>query len=165
MGPFFIRTAMPDDIPAICALLARTWRETYVGWLGAEKVEAIIADWHTPALVKAKLARPDGEMIVADDGRQIAGVAFASLNRAEKIVTLHQLYVLPEMHRRGIGRDLFAEIESCFDGAQRMVLEVEPRNGQAIAFYEAHGFTRGALVPHCGQAGSGMEALVMEKLL
>jgi ribosomal protein S18 acetylase RimI-like enzyme len=163
MSQFFIRTAAPEDIPAICNLLAETWRDTYTVWFGPEKVEAIIADWHSPESVARKMARIDGEMIVADDGRSVGGMASASLDRASKTVTLHQLYVHPALHRCGIGRDLLAELESCFDDAERMVLEVEPRNAAAIAFYKAHGFGRGATIPHCGQAGSGLEALMMEK--
>ncbi|MCU0830433.1 MAG: GNAT family N-acetyltransferase [Rhizobiaceae bacterium] len=165
MDPFFVRTATPDDIPAIAELLAETWRDTYVEWFGAEKVEAIIADWHSPAALARKIALPNGEMLVADDGAQMGGVAFASIDRDTKTVTLHQLYVHPRFHRRGIGQALFAEMETCFDDADRMVLEVEPRNQGAIAFYEAHGFLRGGIAEHCGQAGSGMQALAMEKAL
>jgi ribosomal protein S18 acetylase RimI-like enzyme len=165
MQRFFIRTANMDDIPVICDLLAQAWRATYTAWLGEAKVEAIIADWHAPAAVARKIALPEGEFIVADDGRQLGGVAFASLDRTTRTVTLHQLYVRPGFLRQGIGQALFAEIESCFDEAARIVLEVEPRNAGAIAFYEAHGFERGATTPHCGQSGSGMIALLMEKHL
>jgi ribosomal protein S18 acetylase RimI-like enzyme len=165
MSPYFIRTASSDDVSAISALLAETWRAIYTVWFGAEKVEAIIADWHSPQAIGRKLALPDSEFIVADSGRQIGGIAFASLDRATRTVTLHQLYVRPSLQRSGIGRDLFAEIETCFDDATAMRLEVEPRNAGAIAFYEAHGFHRVGVTEHCGQAGSGMEALTMEKRL
>ncbi len=45
-----------------------------------------------------------------------------------KTVMLHLLYVRPPLQRQGIGRDIFAELETCFPDAEIMRLEVEPRN-------------------------------------
>ena len=158
---FFVRTATPQDVPAICDVLATTWRATYISFYGASKVEEIIADWHSEASIKARLAKPNGEFLVADDGTQIGGVAFAST--IEKTITLHQLYVLPHLQRQGIGQMLFAEIESCFMDTNFLILEVEPKNTAAIEFYEAHGFERGEVIANCGKADSGIAALKMIK--
>ncbi len=160
---FFVRTAISTDIPAIRDVLATTWRETYVPFYGAEKVEELIADWHSEAAVKRRLALPNAEFLVADDGTQIGGVAFATM--IEKTISLHQLYILPHLQRQGIGQMLFAEIESCFMDANIIALEVEPRNTAAIAFYEAHGFERVEIIANCGTADSGILALKMTKSL
>ena len=160
---FFVRTATPKDVPAIRDVLATTWRETYVSFYGTSKVEEIIADWHSEASIKARLAKPNGEFLVADDGTQIGGVAFATI--AEKTISLHQLYVLPHLQRQGIGQMLFAEIESCFMDANLIALEVEPRNAAAIAFYEAHGFERGEIIADVEKVVSGLSALKMTKAL
>ena len=158
---FFVRSAASHDVPAIQDVLATTWRETYTPYYGAAKVEEIIASWHSAAAIVKNISKPNGEYLVADDGTQIGGVAFASIDG--KTICLHQLYVQPHLQRQGIGQMLFAEIETCFMDADAITLEVEPKNQDAIAFYEAHGFVRGDMVANCGKANSGIPAREMTK--
>jgi ribosomal protein S18 acetylase RimI-like enzyme len=160
---FFIRTAMPADVRAIRDVLAISWRDTYTVFYGAAKVEALIADWHSEASIIARIANPNGEFLVADDGTQIGGVAFATITG--KTINLHQLYVQPPLMRQGIGQMLFAEIETCSMDAEIIALEVEPKNAGAIAFYEAHGFDSGEIIANCGKADSSIPALKMTKSL
>jgi len=162
---FFVRSASARDIPAIREVLAETWRATYAPFYGAARVEEIIADWYSEAAIKASLARPHGEFLVADDGKQIGGVAFASYSAENHAASLHQLYVRPECQGLGIGRDLFAEIETCFPGAQSLTLEVDPGNEPAITFYQAHGMNETGRTDNCGKGGSGIPALIMTKPL
>ena len=82
-----------------------------------------------------------------------------------KTVLLHMLYVKPSLQRQGIGRDLFAELETCFPDAEIMRLDVEPENADAIAFYKAHGFTEIGRNENAGPNQSGIPALVFEKPL
>ncbi|WP_322988070.1 GNAT family N-acetyltransferase [Hoeflea sp.] len=162
---FFVRSASSRDNAAIREVLAETWRATYAQFYGADKVEQIIADWHSEAAVTAALSRPDGEYLVADDGKMIGGVAFASKSADGKMITLHQLYVRPECQGLGIGRDLFAEIESCFPDAQKLTLEVDPGNEPAIGFYQAHGMAEAGRTENCGKGQSGIPALILEKMI
>lgn len=163
---FFIRSAGEQDLKKVQTLLAETWRHTYVPFYGAEKVEALIAEWHSLEALKARLKMPKSEFLVADDGKVIGGMAYASMaQKPAKTATLHQLYVHPDFQRHGIGRDLFAEIETCFPDADAMRLEVEPKNASAIAFYGRHGFVTVGEVSNCGGGNSGIPALLMEKPL
>lgn len=162
---FFVRSASPRDVSAIRDVLAETWRATYAPFYGAAKVEEIIADWHSEAAIKAHMDRPNGEFLVADDGKQIGGVAFASHAAGTHVVSLHQLYVRPECQGLGIGRDLFAEIETCFPGAQTLSLEVDPGNEPAIAFYQSHGMQETGSTDNCGKDQSGIPAVIMSKPL
>jgi len=162
---FFVRSASPRDVSAIRDVLAETWRATYAPFYGAAKVEEIIADWHSEKAIKASMDRPNGEFLVADDGKQIGGVAFASHAPGTHVVSLHQLYVRPECQGLGIGRDLFAEIETCFPGAQSLSLEVDPGNEPAIAFYQSHGMAETGRTDNCGKGDSGIPAVIMTKAL
>ncbi len=92
-------------------------------------------------------------------------MAFASADEDGRVVTLHQLYVLPAMQGRGIGGMLLDEIVESFPQARRLVLEVEEANVPAIAFYEAHGFSLAGRTQDCGRKGSGIPALVYERAL
>jgi ribosomal protein S18 acetylase RimI-like enzyme len=163
---FFVRSASERDLPKVQTLLAETWRAAYLPFYGAEKVEALISEWHSLEALKKRLKMPKSEFLVADDGKALAGMAYAAMDgKLPKTAILHQLYVHPGFQRQGIGRDLFAEIETCFPDADTMRLEVEPKNEAAIAFYERHGFVRAGEVANCGGGQSGIPALLMEKRL
>lgn len=138
----FVRTASERDVVAIRALLVETWHATYDAIYGPERVTAITDEWHSIASLKARLARPNSEFLVADDGKRIGGVAFAESADGGELVVLKQLYVLPGLQGRGIGGMLLDEIIESFPEARAIRLEVEEQNIRAIAFYEANGFVR-----------------------
>ncbi|WP_018239440.1 GNAT family N-acetyltransferase [Ensifer sp. BR816] len=163
---FFVRTASERDLEKVRALLAETWHATYDTFYGAEKVEELTANWHSMNALRARLQRKNAEFVVADNGGEIAGMGFAAMSDTlKKTVILHQLYVLPKYQRQGIGRDMFAELETCFPDAERMRLEVEPENLRALAFYHAHGFSEVGRTGNCGDEQSGIPALILEKRL
>ncbi len=161
---FFIRTAAAADAARVREVLVASWRHTCVPIHGAEMVEPVIARWHMLDAVKANIAARHGEMLVADDGEQIGGMAFAVMSDDRESVQLKQLCVHPQHLRNGLGRELFAEIESCFPGAERLELEVDRKNGAAIAFYGAHGLEIVGEVKRCG-GDSDIAAFIMSKQL
>ena len=161
---FFIRTASKTDAKAIRQLLVDSWRDTYSPIHGADVVEPIIESWHTLASVEANIAAKDGEFLVADDGTCLGGVAFAVFSKDRKMIELKQLYIHPSQKRQGIGRDLFAEIETCFSGAEKLQLEVDKKNGGAVAFYAAHGLDMDGETSLCG-GSAPIPAFIMSKSL
>lgn len=163
---FFIRSASQSDLAKISALLGRSWHATYDTIYGPEKVSEITGSWHSVESLKRRLVQPDAEFVVADDGKAIGGMAYAAMDKDEKdVVVLHQLYVEPGLTGQGIGRDLFAEIETCFPAAKRMRLEVEPQNERAMRFYAGLGFAEIGWAKNCGASQSGIPAIIMEKAL
>lgn len=136
----FVRTASERDIPAIRALLVETWHDTYDAIYGVERVTAITDDWHSIESLTRRLTLPRSEFLVADDGKKIAGMAFASADPTGEIVTVRQLYVQPEIQGHGIGGMLMEEIEDSFPEAKCFALEVEEANLKAVRFYESRGF-------------------------
>lgn len=163
---YFVRTAGEGDLEKVRALLVESFHATYDDLHGKTKVDELIAHLFTPAALKARLARKDAEFLVADDGRKIGGLGYAAMSQAlTKTVMLHLLYVSPTLQRQGIGRDIFAELETCFPDAEIMRLEVEPQNAAAIAFYQAHGFTEVGRNEYSAPGQSGIPALILEKPL
>lgn len=161
----FVRTASERDLEAVRELLAETWHATYDAIYGVERVNEITSQWHTLASLKTRLTQPNSEFLVADDGKTVAGVAFAAATDDLKVVTLRQLYVLPAFQHKGIGSMLLEEIEDSFPEARTLRLEVEGANAPAIRFYEANGFIQIGQVGDCGASGSGIPALLFEKRL
>jgi ribosomal protein S18 acetylase RimI-like enzyme len=163
---FFVRTASKSDLAKVSVLLSETWHATYDALYGAGKVSEITARWHSVPALESRLSRKDAEFVVADDGRELAGMGYAAVSKERpKTVLLHQLYVLPRFQRQGIGRDLFAELETCFPDADAMVLEVDPRNDAAVAFYLAHGFEKVGETKHTVDDVSGVPLHVYQKPL
>lgn len=110
---FFVRTASERDLEKVRALLAETWHATYDTFYGAEKVNELTAKWHSIEALRARLQRKHSEFVVADNGRELAGMGYAAMSESlEKTAVLHQLYVLPKHQRHGVGRDMFAELET-----------------------------------------------------
>ncbi|ARM88249.1 GCN5-related N-acetyltransferase protein [Rhizobium sp. CIAT894] len=163
---YFVRTAGERDLEKVRALLVESFHATYDGLHGKAKVDELIAHLFTPAALKARLVRRDAEFLVADDGRTIGGMGYAAMSQAlTKTVMLHLLYVSPALQRQGIGRDLFAELETCFPDAEIMRLEVEPQNAAAIAFYQVHGFSEVGRNENNAPGQSGIPSLILEKPL
>ncbi|MEW9615659.1 GNAT family N-acetyltransferase [Shinella sp. S4-D37] len=163
---FFVRTASERDLAKVSALLSETWHATYDALYGADRVREITARWHCVPALKSRLERKDSEFVVADNGRELVGMGYAAMSKDRpKTALLHQLYVLPRHQRQGIGRDMFAELETCFPDADAMLLEVDPRNDAAVAFYAAHGFVKVGEARHTADDVSGVPLHVYEKPL
>lgn len=163
---FFIRTASERDLVKVRALLVETWHATYDPLYGAEKIDELIEMFLTPASLKQRLEQKDSEFVVADDGKQLGGMGYASLSKdTAKTAILHMLYVHPSVQRQGIGRDIFAELETCFPDANRMRLDVEPENTVAIDFYKGLGFDEVGRNENAGPKQSGIPALIFERSL
>mgnify|MGYP000418633101 CR=1 FL=1 len=157
-----IRAAREADLPAIRQLLVDTWHATYDTIYGLDRVTEITDEWHSLEALKARLARQEAVFLVAEEGGRIAGMAFAAqMSSAEG--RLHQLYVLPDFHGRGLGSRLLAAVENGLGDINALSLEVEEANTSARRFYERHGFVQHGSTANCGAADSGIPALVYVK--
>jgi len=163
---YFVRTAGERDLEKVRAMLIETWHATYDPLYGADKVNDLIGIFLTPALLKQRLERKDAEFVVADDGKQLGGMGYAALSEeTAKTAVLHMLYVRPSVQGQGVGRDIFAELETCFPDADRMRLDVEPENVAAIGFYKMLGFDEVGRNENAGPRQSGIPALIFERSL
>jgi ribosomal protein S18 acetylase RimI-like enzyme len=162
MSVYFVRTATARDMAAVSKLLAETWQATYGAIHDPERVSAITGSSYSEEALRARLALPDSEFLVADDGTRLGGMAFARAASDDRtLLVLHQLYVRPDVQGQGIGTDLFSEIAGSFPQATRIRVEVEEANARALDFYIALGFARvGA-----SDGGLGLAAVVLERPL
>lgn len=163
---FFVRTAGEEDVEKIRVLLAETFHSAYDPFYGADQVEKMVSGWNSANAIRSRIGKRDGEFLVADDGRKLGGIAYAAVYpKMAKTVMLHQLYVRPSCQNEGIGRDLFAEIETCFPDAEIMRVEVALPNVRAMSFYERLGFSEVDRMEEWGAPNSGLPAIIMEKRL
>jgi len=161
----WVRSATKDDLHAVHDMLVATWHATYDAVYGADRVNAITGRYHSLDALRKQLAKPYSEFIIADDGADILGMAYAS-QKDHRMSILNQLYVHPEHQKQGVGSLLLAEVESAFPGVFSLQLEVIEANQRAIRFYESRGFERtSSRIDNWGEPNSGISVLVLEKSL
>lgn len=124
-----------------------------------ELEDAIFPSPWRRSFFRADLGRQQGLCIVAEESGTVAGYAVAW---GTDEVHLANLAVAPEGRRRGIARELMAEVLrfARLVGAGSVYLEVRVSNTAARAFYSGLGF-----VPTFTRKGyyeNGEDALIME---
>ena len=138
-----IRQATPDDASAACALLRRSIEhgcvadhgqrpEILQAWLGNKTPQNVAAWFGSPsnyAVVAAR--RADG---AGDTASELVGLAL--LNQAGRVALC---YVLPDVLRSGIGRELLAAIEAQARAWNIGKLHMHSP-ASASAFFERHGY-------------------------
>lgn len=148
-----LRPARAGELDEVIALVARTVRATYGGL--SPEMDRLLQT--SPASVVGDAAYWRGCVVAVVAGR-IAGVA---LTRGD---LLEDLWVEPQAQRCGLGSALLSEAERSMArrGLAFARLNVVSANERAIAFYEAHGWTRGVRYPN---ARWNTEMLSMDKRL
>ena len=122
-----IRPATESDVPAVVGLEAQLFG----------------ADAWTEASVRSELTGPSRQALVAVAAGSVIGYAVTML--AGDLADLQRIAVHPDAPavgrgRAAAGRGSRPAVRA--GGADRMLLEVSAANAPALAFYEAHGFTR-----------------------
>jgi ribosomal protein S18 acetylase RimI-like enzyme len=97
-------------------------------------------------LVPALREQPSALLLLALSDAQVVGIATCffgfSTFAARPLLNVHDLAVLPDFQRRGIGRALLAAAEerALARGCAKLTLEVLEENARARALYRARGF-------------------------
>jgi ribosomal protein S18 acetylase RimI-like enzyme len=130
-----IRSATPEDVDLLMALVER---------LEAELPPLAYAE--DPADVeRAKVERmvADGVALLAEeDGRPVAYVLARYGDHGPATVFVSDLWVDAPARRQGIARELLRRVadEASARSGTHLLLDVDPRNREALAFYDRLGF-------------------------
>jgi ribosomal protein S18 acetylase RimI-like enzyme len=163
---FTIRPATVDDVPAIRNVLVTTWHATYDHIDGVEAVTRTTDVWHALHVLENQVNQPGSCCLLAETASgQVVATSLAILQPDAVTVALSRLYILPTSQRGGLGTQMLRATLAPFAGAKLITLEVAAENIAAIAFYQRHGFNHVARTQNCGNPGSGIAALVYQKVL
>jgi GNAT superfamily N-acetyltransferase len=139
---------LPQDEPAILAFIngLQDYEATFEP---DRRRDPNFAAEHWRAL-QHRCAEKHGVMLIAEDGEQAVGWAFAHDYKAEVFVVeaerqhgfLAELYVIPQARGKGLGRALIEGCEAWARGRGHKLLQVGvlARNGRAIRSYEGAGY-------------------------
>lgn len=134
-----IRMADMDDINTIGYLAQQIWPKAYGNILKPGQLEYMLNLIYSPDALRKQMSGHHQFLIAELDS---IPVGFASYSLIEKgVYKLHKLYVLPEVHGRGIGKGLldFVSEEVLAKGARTLRLNMNRQN-EAKKFYEKYGF-------------------------
>lgn len=166
-----VRHAIPDDLPALAALAARSFRNAFAADNAPGDIDAYVRESFSPVRLQRELADGRNVFLLAGTGDGgIAGYAKLRDGPADDSVggpepiEIERLYVDPEAIGRGIGATL---MRACLDeaaarGRRTVWLGVWVHNARAIAFYERWGFR--TVGSHVFRLGSDDQTdLIMER--
>jgi GNAT superfamily N-acetyltransferase len=137
-----IRTASPNDVPALVNLVEQYWSFEDIAGFDARRVErllhaALFAEGHA----RCWLAEQAGEV-----GGYLLAVLVFSLEHGGMMAEIDEFFVTPAFRRHGIGAALLLKAENVLQesGVRRLQLQLGSGNARARDFYAARGYARRA---------------------
>lgn len=143
-----LRKASAEDIPALCTMAGKAFRDAYTGKMPEEDLLAYIIKAFSYAQVLAEWQDAGNTFLLAFYGQELAGYAKINTNprpeRQEtgKYIELERLYLLTEFQGRQIGTVLMEHSirHATGLGYSALWLNVWEQNTAAIRFYQRWGF-------------------------
>lgn len=145
-----IRRARPSDDQALCALMEKTFVDTYASFNTLENMQLHISFYFGLPQVQKELQDNAVEYSVIEKDNELIGFAKLVKNNSakglegKKTVEIARIYVAQAYHGQQLGAQL---MEACLHrakdfGAETVWLGVWEHNPKALRFYEKMGFQR-----------------------
>ncbi len=173
---FFVRQALPDDIPAVADIYERIHTEEEENRMSIGWVRGIY-----PTEDTAQRAMGRGELFVGIDEGKIAAAAIINHEQVpeyencswaykavpSEIMVLHTLVVHPACSGRGYGRGFvqFYEDYALQHGCRYLRMDTQEKNTGARAMYRKLGFSEPGIVPCNFNGIAGVQLVCLEKRL
>jgi diamine N-acetyltransferase len=164
------------DFATLARLADAIWREHYIRIISNAQIDYMLAGRYTPEKLHLYLDADDRWLMllridIPTASRAVGYCSYALTENPGEMkpgeMKLEQLYLLPELHGKGLGRLMLRHVEeqARARGRSTLVLQTNKRNTNAIAFYRKAGFAvREEAVFDIGN-GFVMDDYVMEKVL
>jgi ribosomal protein S18 acetylase RimI-like enzyme len=155
------------DFDAIAALARRIWLAHYISIISKEQIEYMLGGRFTPENLSRYVDASDRWFDVLRRDGVVVGYCSHALLGDPREVKLEQLYLLPELHGLGLGKQMMVHIERHVRelGRDTLVLQVNKRNTKAASVYLRAGFE--VREETCIDIGAGyvMDDFIMAKRL
>ena len=136
-----LRKAKEEDIAIISALAEQIWPQTYAPYISKEQLRYMLNMMYNEGELLSQLQKGHTFLMSSENEKDVGFAGFSIIDIENQGYKLHKLYVLPEMHGKGIGKILINEIVDIAvrNGGKTLQLNVN-RNNNAKDFYLKIGF-------------------------
>lgn len=136
------RDASHADIDTIRALADRIWHACYPGMISVEQIRFMLAWMYAPTKLAEDMRLGVRYELAVVDG-QAVGYLGHELLHDKRVLHLHKMYLVPELHGRGAGQAMLAHVAASARtaGMHAVELGVNKTNARALAAYRRAGFT------------------------
>jgi GNAT superfamily N-acetyltransferase len=157
--------ATEADLPAISELAGVIWRACYPGIITHAQIDYMLARMYSLDVLRDEIRSQGIRYDLLLVNGKPAGFASYGSTAEPGVMKLHKLYLLPELHGRGLGSRLLQQVEHEVrtGGARRLILSVNKRNARAIAAYQRNGFVIADSVVMDISGGFVMDDYIMAK--
>jgi len=137
-----LRKAKEEDIAMISNLAEQIWPQTYNAYISKEQLRFMLEKMYNRGELLDQLQNGHVFLMASEGGKDVGFAGFSLIDLPNNTYKLHKLYVLPEMHGKGIGKILINEVVNLAarKGGKTLQLNVN-RNNNAKDFYLKAGFT------------------------
>lgn len=162
-----ILPAQEEHLPALAELARVIWRACYPSIISQAQIEYMLDQMYSLDILRDEIHSRGIHFYRLLVDERFVGFASIGPTNAPGVLKLHKLYLLPELHGRGLGSLLLkhCEAEARRLGARRLILAVNKCNSRAIAAYQHNGFkVTESVVTDIG-SGFVMDDFIMAKAL
>jgi len=154
-----------EHLPAIAELAGVIWRACYPGIISHAQIDYMLARMYALDALRDEIQSQGIHYQLLFVDSKPAGFASYGPSSEPRVMKLHKLYLLPELHGRGLGSYMLQQVEREVRaaGAHRLILTVNKRNAKAIAAYRRNGFVIAESVVTDIGGGFVMDDYVMAK--
>ncbi|MBB2150066.1 GNAT family N-acetyltransferase [Pedobacter gandavensis] len=161
-----LRRGKEKDLSSIQEIAKITWGPTYSGIISAEQIDYMLEKMYNKGVLLDQLLEGYVFLIAEVEGKDVGFASYSKLENSDDAYKLHKLYVLPEVHGKGVGKLLINEV---FDkvkeaGGKSLELNVN-RENKSTEFYKNAGFKIKETVNLEIGNGFFMNDYVMEKTI
>ena len=163
---FILRKAKEEDLLIIQELAEKTWPTAYGNIISEAQIKFMLETMYQEAELLTQMQRGNIFLIASELIEDIGFAGYSMLDFETQTYKLDKLYVVPEMHGKGVGKFLLNEVIDDVKelGANVLQLNVNRAN-TAKGFYENAGFKIKETVDLDIGNGFFMNDYVMEKEL
>jgi len=161
-----LREAKEKDIAIISALAEEIWPQTYSAYISEAQLRYMLDKMYSRGELLGQLQAGHTFLIASEEEKDVGFAGFSLIDPGQQVYKLHKLYVLPEMHGKGVGKLLIREVArlAAERGGKSLQLNVN-RNNKAKDFYLKAGFNIKETVDLDIGNGFFMNDYVMERPL
>ena len=134
--------ATEADLPVISELAGVIWRACYPGIISNAQIDYMLTRMYALDVLRDEIHSQGIHYNCLLTDAKLVGFASYGPTSEPGVMKLHKLYLLPELHGRGLGSHVLHHVEREVraEGRRRLILSVNKRNAKAIAAYQRNGF-------------------------